>query len=346
MNDKRKLLVSESICGGGCAESPPASFVREGYAMLAAVLDDFSRLDHVETWTTWDRRMERRPLAATHVIDVTGPDDERRVWNDLVGDITDVLIIAPETEGVLADRVEFFEGRSINVLGPSSEAIRLCGDKWETYLFFRSRLIPTIETELIFAGRPVPRLGGQRGPFVVKPRDGAGSHGMRLVNDITDVVAETDAGCVLQPYIAGTALSCSAIVARSGRVDVFPVGRQAIDDANGFAYDGGEIPAQPPLAEAIEEHIRKMIRVVCEKIPGLNGYVGFDFILPDESPTLPLVVEINPRLTTSYLGYRQLTDDNLAGRMWDLKLAASKIRWNRAEPVTFSPNWTTDAASA
>jgi predicted ATP-grasp superfamily ATP-dependent carboligase len=47
----------------------------------------------------------------------------------------------------------------------------------------------------------------------------------------------------------------------------------------------------------------------CRAIPGLAGYVGVDLIL---TPGGPLVVELNPRLTTSYLGLRAATRRNLA----------------------------------
>ena len=47
----------------------------------------------------------------------------------------------------------------------------------------------------------------------------------------------------------------------------------------------------------------------------------------------PVVVEINPRLTSSYLGYRQLTDDNIPARLLDTNAPA--LRW-KSEPVTFT----------
>ena len=60
----------------------------------------------------------------------------------------------------------------------------------------------------------------------------------------------------------------------------------------------------------------QFVRDALSTIPGLFGYVGVDLLIP-ESPwdRLPLIVEINPRLTTSYVGYQQLCLDNLAA-MW------------------------------
>ena len=45
-------------------------------------------------------------------------------------------------------------------------------------------------------------------------------------------------------------------------------------------------------------------------IEGLLGYVGVDLVLGDDG--LDYAIEINPRLTTSYLGLRQLCQQNLA----------------------------------
>ena len=44
-------------------------------------------------------------------------------------------------------------------------------------------------------------------------------------------------------------------------------------------------------------------------IPSLRGYVGIDFIQTEEGP---MVLEINPRLTTSYCGLRSALGVNVA----------------------------------
>ncbi|GFP26026.1 tyramine---L-glutamate ligase, partial [Candidatus Hakubella thermalkaliphila] len=71
-------------------------------------------------------------------------------------------------------------------------------------------------------------------------------------------------------------------------------------------YLGGTVPLEHPLAERAFGHARR----ACSLIPGLRGYVGMDFVLTDKEAFL---VEINPRLTTSYLALRRLTNLNLAG---------------------------------
>ncbi len=51
-----------------------------------------------------------------------------------------------------------------------------------------------------------------------------------------------------------------------------------------------------------------------------------------------VVVEVNPRLTTSYVGYRKMTDFNLAECLFKLP-GANGINWERH--ITFQPDGTT-----
>ena len=49
-------------------------------------------------------------------------------------------------------------------------------------------------------------------------------------------------------------------------------------------------------------------------IPGMKGYVGVDLVLSNDSVWL---IEINPRVTTSYIGLRQILSANLAEIIWN-----------------------------
>jgi len=60
---------------------------------------------------------------------------------------------------------------------------------------------------------------------------------------------------------------------------------------------------------------QQIASAVAAAIPGLWGYVGVDLI---EGPDGPVVLEINPRLTTSYAGLRDAVGVNPAGLVLDL----------------------------
>ncbi len=52
--------------------------------------------------------------------------------------------------------------------------------------------------------------------------------------------------------------------------------------------------------------------------PTVRGFVGLDLLLGD-CVSEDCVIEINPRLTTSYVGLRRMIHGNLAARLFDLE---------------------------
>jgi predicted ATP-grasp superfamily ATP-dependent carboligase len=67
-------------------------------------------------------------------------------------------------------------------------------------------------------------------------------------------------------------------------------------------------------------------------LPDPLGFFGVDLLL-GEAAEDDLVVEINPRLTMSYLGLRQLTHENLAQHALDIADGGEirEIEWSREE---------------
>jgi predicted ATP-grasp superfamily ATP-dependent carboligase len=79
-----------------------------------------------------------------------------------------------------------------------------------------------------------------------------------------------------------------------------------------FEYLGGSLPLVDPLARRATRLARRAI----ELLPEPRGYIGVDLILgPDADGLRDYVIEINPRLTTSYAGLRALCHANLAQAM-------------------------------
>ncbi len=180
--------------------------------------------------------------------------------------------------------------------------------------------------------------------MVIKPRHGAGSQQTFLVCDQNDldstrdriIDANNQRSFIQQAYLPGLSCSVAAIVAnRRLQIEVFPPGLQRLSDDGRFRYLGGRIPIQGHGLTEIEQLVRR----TCQCIPGLCGYVGFDIVLPTEAVDHPLLVEVNPRLTTSYIGYRSLTVENLAERILYPQRDFPPIDWKK-QAVSFSTDGT------
>jgi tyramine---L-glutamate ligase len=132
---------------------------------------------------------------------------------------------------------------------------------------------------------------------------------------------------IVQPFIPGRALSTAVLIdSRDGRIDILPLGEQRLTNDGRFGYRGGRIPAVD-LAPALATEAIDLVGEACRTLPGLSGWVGFDLIVSSQAPPVR-IVEVNPRLTTSYVGYRRLTGANLAARMLACFEARESSEWD------------------
>ena len=149
-------------------------------------------------------------------------------------------------------------------------------------------------------------------PLVVKPGRGAGCDGVCLARDARELRGSLDLAhrangsgpLLLQRYVRGVAASVS-LLADGRRAVALAVNAQSVRASRPFSYRGGVTPLDHPHVErAVVAALR-----TCEAIPGLRGYVGVDLVLTESDA---VVIEVNPRLTTAYLGVRSALEENVA----------------------------------
>jgi predicted ATP-grasp superfamily ATP-dependent carboligase len=344
------LFVHEFFCSGAYpGELRQCSLAREGLAMLRAILEDFAGCRARRAITTLDHRLIE-DVRNTGIADwaeihwAESPQHEQFLFQKLAAESAATFVIAPESEGRLRERRLLVDRAGGQFLGHSADALLLCADKLAFAEHLTRHELPTVPTGLFDPSAKKPAFPY---PLVIKPRYGAGSQDTFLIRDRDDLknacgafastVGERIREAIVQPFVLGRSLSVAAIAdGDTGCVQVCPVGEQRLSDNGRFHYQGGRIPARPPLPASVET----MITHVCRSIAGLAGYIGFDLILPPHSPCV-VVVEANPRLTTSYLGYRALANENLAAKILQPARAAVPIAWN-AGAIEFEPDGIVD----
>jgi tyramine---L-glutamate ligase len=303
-----RLFIYEYTCAASSATDPAAGALRaEGEAMLAAVGEDFARVPGLEVVTLFHPR--HVPPASGSPWQAVAADDEERAFRDLAGAADFTLVIAPESDGLLLTRSRWVAEAGGRLLGSDVDAVRLTGDKLALGRHFHHGGIPTPPCRRAGSGRPPWPF-----PVVWKPRDGAGSVATFLVEELGEWGRCADRArqegwqgeAVVQPFIAGQPASVAWLVGRDQAVPLLPATQEL--SANGrFHYRGGRLPLPAPLAGRAVDLSRRAVAAV----PGLRGYVGVDLVLGEAD----WVLEINPRLTTSYVGLRVLARSNLAEAM-------------------------------
>jgi predicted ATP-grasp superfamily ATP-dependent carboligase len=182
-------------------------------------------------------------------------------------------------------------------------------------------------------------------PAVLKPRGGAGSQATCVVRARRDlslwlarVRAEMPrAEFLLQPLARGLSASVAFLLGPGQPIALAPAEQHLSDDGR-FRYEGGTVPLPGALARRAVDLGRRALRAV----PELRGYVGVDLILGAAADgSEDLIIEINPRFTTSYIGLRALARDNLTAALLRVVRGepVAELSW-RAGPVRFQADGT------
>jgi len=302
------------VTGGGWpAQDLPHGLAAEGFAMLRAVLNDFQSWGGVRLVTTRDVRLAGFSLSADRVVNLHH-EEYLDALNGLIADVDAALIIAPETDGVLARLSALVEGKGRLLLGSSAEGASIAGDKWDCFQRFAENGLPTPRTWRVNCAEALTASEEFGFPLVVKPVDGAGCDGVSLVPDSSslrralDLLRPPPESILIQAYLPGTHASVSLLAAETGVLPL-SLNEQAVTVGAPFLYRGGTVPLDHVQRDVAFEYAGRAVSLA----PGLRGYVGVDMLLTEEECC---VIEINPRLTTSYVGLRQVININLAEAIW------------------------------
>jgi predicted ATP-grasp superfamily ATP-dependent carboligase len=286
--------------------------LREGAAMLEALAEDFLSIPGNEVIVLRDERLAAWRPAGCTIEGVGSAEDEIAAMERCAAQCDGAVLIAPELEGSLLDRCRRAAAAGARLWSPGAPLVALASDKHRTARHLAANGIRTPEGELVHPNSDLPAKFAY--PFVLKPCDGAGSVGIRLVRNGDGLASISELSRTIRQESFCPGLPASvALLAGARGVTCLPACGQRLSDDGRFRYLGGWTPLPPTLA-ARAEHLA---RQTAAALPEACGYLGIDLVLGPEGPESDVVIEVNPRLTTSYLGLRQRTTDNLAAAMRD-----------------------------
>ena len=332
-----RIFLYEFVTGGGllCSgEAPVGSLLQEGSAMLAALAEDLNRLPAVDLHWMCDQRFaeeKHRPPYPGTVHWVQDAAEEVATFQQLSAASDWTIVIAPEIAGHLLRRCEMVNEVGGQLLGPSLKALRLTSDKQQTIEYLKRQGISVPEGQFVPEETLVP--SDFEFPAVCKPIDGAGSLGIVWIESAKHAVAVGTDRCArrLERYCPGLPVSVAFLCSPTDCIGLPPF-QQFIERKAGFAYRGG----QGPLERGLSGRASKLAWKAVTCLPPLLGYVGVDLILgPAADGSEDVIIEINPRITTSYVGLRVLSEKNLAAVMLGVVLGNSTPLSFRDEPLQF-----------
>lgn len=298
-----RVLIYEFITGGGLLGAPlPPTLQREGAMMRDALLTDVMELPDVEALITLDPRCSA-PVRhrALQIMEPQQGENGISLFQRAVAAVDNVWPIAPDSELTRLARIIRVGGK--RAILSDEITLALCASKSAT-----AQALEEAGMNVVPIFRRADDIRGRSGQWITKPDNGSGGDGMRLWPNSHAVlqacISESEAGWIFQPWCPGESLSLS-MLCKDGDAQLLAVNRQHISWRDGL-----------PNLDAISVNavdrrdFQFPAQQIARAIPGLHGYIGVDLIRTENGELL--VLEINPRLTTSYCGLRRALDVNVA----------------------------------
>ncbi|MFW9823543.1 MAG: ATP-grasp domain-containing protein [Candidatus Thorarchaeota archaeon] len=329
----KRIFIFEFVSGGGFNNVEiPISLFCEGYGMLRSIILDFKTLNF-EIATMLDYRIEylAQFLPLDELIIVEKKINFLKHFKNLIKTCSYIFIIAPESGKRLYNLTKIAKLANKKLLSTNLQGIKLGMSKWRTYEFFRRNKISTPKTYLIpfrkteldtnFIQQEFNKL---KKPVIIKPEDGVGAESIYYIESQEQLSRyflkflqkdKTRRKYIIQEFIPGIDLSMSLIGiphindSQYKAPILLSVNSQEINIKNAefiSEYFGGTTPVVD------YSNLEKKINEIFENIDfsTILGYFGIDFIRTLDARLF--FIEINPRLTTSYIGLRNVININPA----------------------------------
>jgi predicted ATP-grasp superfamily ATP-dependent carboligase len=327
-----KILVFEYITGGGFNKQElPDSLASEGRLMLNALLNNLTRLSRFDITVMLDWRIDQLVCETSINKVIIKPEhDITEEFTRLVEQSDAVWPIAPEFDDILQTLCQTVESLGKILLTSPATAVAIAGNKLKTYELLSQHQIAAVPTRM-FNDAYSP------GEWIVKPVDGVGCADSYVVNRRQDFerIAARKSSYIIQPHLQGAKTSLSCLF-KHGRGWLVCVNLQRFEVVNG----------QYHLTDIVVNHhrdpgsYRQLITKIASALPELWGYVGIDLI----ENTQTWVLEINPRLTTSFVGIYDALGINIVEAV--LQLLHGEPIFNPAcnKPIIVQANQETHAS--
>ncbi len=283
----------------------------EGYAMLKCISRDLSP-KHNATIMVSSEIQNIYPIEADRIILINKHENPYIKLKKLTSQFHYTIAIAPAQK--LPEIISIIGKAGGRSLGPCLESVKTCSNKYLLYKALRRGNIPTPKTarstfkleDILIKIRRI------KSPFVIKPVDGVGCIGSSLVNNINNlwkavikvknntlknyfIIQEFISGVNASACIIGNGLNIKILSINLQYVDLKPPDRES-------SYNGGLIPIK------LDGNISNTLVEAVKTLKCLNGFIGLDFIISNNTP---YITDINPRITTSYIGLRRIINVNI-----------------------------------
>lgn len=206
------------------------------------------------------------------------------------------IVVAPETDGVLLDRIRAVRAAGGRTLSPSVDVIATASDKQATAEVLAAAGVAVPAGRSLAPAEPWPT--GFHRPAVRKARGAAGGAGFVMVRTTDREPPPATGASRVEAAVPGIPVGVACIAGPAGAWPLHPM-RQRYSDDPAHDYRGSDPVTEPDLAARAATLARRAVIALAGR-----GWLGVDLILgPRADGRGDRVLEVNPRITSSFVGH-------------------------------------------
>lgn len=231
-----------------------------------------------------------------------------------------VWIIAPECEDILLNLTRQSETANVPLIGVPSTIVDLAADKLKTSAWLVSLNINTPTTMSIDDWQAQqPDIHPQQSWFA-KPIKGVGCEGIIALPDsqavsrwLVNQPQKTLNDYFLQAEVQHSQAASFSMLCHDGRGILLSCNRLVVESTN------GAIVLKQIIVNGLADHwsmFQALADRIAAQLPDLRAYLGVDVMFDEQTGEIS-VLELNPRLSSSYVGLAEATGQNIAQSLLD-----------------------------
>ena len=230
-------------------------------------------------------------------------------WHTALQEADIVIPIAPEHKDILYRLTHMVEQNHIPLLTSASSAIAIASSKTKTtrhLLAHHMHAPPIIDMR---TSTTSPHTHDEETRYCLKPDDGVGCLESFMAQGYTQLkTMRTDyPSHIVTLWVEGKSYSLTTLCAY-GKAQLITCNRQHIHiDKETHAITLEKIDVGIPCHPQQWQRYQRLADNIAQCMPTLYGFVGIDIIDHDRQC---VITDINPRITTSYMGLRHIVHHN------------------------------------
>ena len=309
----KKILIYEHFTGGGIIneELCSTSLLSEAKIIVNSVIDEYCKSQEYQVCYFLDSRLELDNLGQSIVV----KNSKKLSDIKLLKTFDLILPILPEQDMKLYSYCKFLTEQNIKTLISTPGTIRVLSDKFEFSSFCLKPNIPSVPSYLSNQINAI-----KSNTIIEKDRYGVGCSHVKKISK-KDVIKRKKK-VIYQPYIKGDHYSLCVYFEKKS-FKLLTLNEQDI------IFDNNCIKLRSLKVNIKNSHyleIFSILQKIHKFLPGLYAYVGIDIIINGNKI---LVIEINPRLTTSFAGIKDTLGINMSQPKKFMKLSNINPRSQR-----------------